>query len=131
MATLQRFEDIEAWKYSRNLTNLVYNISGQGKFGKDYCLRDQIRRSAISVMSNIAEGFDREGNKEFIQFLSIAKGSTSEIEAQLYVALDNGYVSQEQFNELFEITKSTKSLLSGFIRHLKNSKIKGHKFKRE
>ena len=129
MTVLRRFEDIDAWQKARQLSNMVYEYTKQDAFKKDYSLCDQIRRAAVSVMSNIAEGFDRGGNKEFIQFLSIAKGSTSEIESQLYIALDNNYISQKQFNEIIEISTSTKSLLSGFIRYLKNTNMKGHKFK--
>ena len=80
-------------------------------------------------MSNIAEGFDRSGNKEFIQFLFIAKASTAEIESQLYIALDNGYINKEQFVEARSLTNTVKSLLSGFIRYLKKSGMKGYKFK--
>ena len=90
MATIQRFEEIEAWQVARELTRSVYECSKSGSFAKDFALRDQIRRAAISVMSNIAEGFERGGNAEFIQFLSIAKGSAAEVETQLYVALDQG-----------------------------------------
>ncbi len=103
--------------------------TGQGGFRHDYNLRDQIRRAVISVMSNIAEGFERGSNKEFIQYLYIAKGSTAEVEAQLYIALDNSYINQEKFNELKMLTKSIKSLLAGFIRYLSNSNQKGHKYK--
>ena len=129
MAVLQKFEDIEAWQNARKLTKIVYQYTGDGNFQRDYCLRDQIRRAAISIMSNVAEGFDRGGNKEFIQFLSIAKGSTAEVESQLYIALDNNYISQEQFNELFKITRSIKLLLAGFMRYLKKTGLKGHKYK--
>ena len=129
MATIQTFEDIDAWQKARQLSNMVYEYTKQDAFKKDYGLCDQIRRAAVSVMSNIAEGFDRGGNKEFIQFLFIAKGSTAEIESQLYVALDNGYINEEQFTEGTALTNAIKSLLSGFIRYLKKSDMKGYKFK--
>ena len=129
MAMLQTFEDIDAWQKARQLSNMVYEFTKQDAFKKDYGLCDQIRRAAVSVMSNIAEGFDRGGNKEFIQFLFIAKGSTAEIESQLYVALDNGYINEEQFTEATTLTNAIKSLLSGFIRYLKKSEMKGYKFK--
>ncbi|MEA2084022.1 MAG: four helix bundle protein [Thermodesulfobacteriota bacterium] len=88
MAKIGKFEDIEAWKKARELTKEIYVISNEGPFARDFGLRDQVRRAAVSVMSNIAEGFDRGGNRELIQFLYIAKGSAAEVQAQLYVALD-------------------------------------------
>jgi S23 ribosomal protein. len=90
MGTIQKFEDIDAWQKARALTREVYAVTADGAFAKDFGLRDQIRRAAVSVMSNIAEGFDRGGVREFIQFLFIAKGSAAEVQAQLYVALDAG-----------------------------------------
>ncbi len=92
MGTITRFEEIEAWQKARQLSAAIYKTTNAGIFSRDFGLRDQIRRAAVSVMSNIAEGFDRGGNKEFIQFLYIAKGSAAEIQAQLYVALDAGYM---------------------------------------
>ncbi len=108
---------------------MAYEYIKHDEFKKDYGLCDQIRRTAVSVMSNIAEWFDHSGNKEFIQFLFIAKWSTAEIESQLYVALDNGYINKEQFMEATSHTSAVKSLLSGFIRYLKKSDMKGYKFK--
>ncbi len=116
---IERFEDLIAWQKARQLSNMVYEYTKQDAFKKDYGLCNQIRRAAVSIMSNIAEGFDRSGNKEFIQFLFIAKGSTAEVESQLYVALDNNYITGEQFTEITTLTKAIKSLLSGFIRYLK------------
>jgi four helix bundle protein len=100
MATIERFEDIKAWKVARESTRLVYGLSSAGEFKRDFALRNQIRRSAISIMSNIAEGFEREGNKEFLNFLSVAKGSCAECRAQLYVALDVGYITQADFTNV-------------------------------
>src|SRR5215210_7381743 len=94
---IKRFEDVEGWKKARLLTRELYSVTMKGEFARDFALRDQIRRAAISVMSNIAEGFEREGNKEFRQFLSLAKGSASEIRSQLYIALDAGYLTQGDF----------------------------------
>lgn len=88
MATIEKFEDIEAWKKARELTRDVYTASKQAAFAKDFGLKDQIRRAAVSIMSNIAEGFERGGDKEFAQFIALAKGSSAEVRAQLYVALD-------------------------------------------
>ena len=129
MATVERFEDIEAWQKARELTKEVYACSGTGKFAKDYGLRDQIRRAAVSIMSNIAEGFERSGSAEFSQFLSIAKGSAGEVEAQLYIALDQGYINNKQFESIKAMTLSTKRLIAGFMNYLKRSKLKGQKYK--
>jgi len=119
MGTIQKFEDIDAWQKARALTREVYAVTADGAFSKDFGLRDQIRRAAVSVMSNIAEGFDRGGVREFIQFLFIAKGSAAEVQAQLYVALDVGYIKQEQFKGLYDLAGDTGRLIGGFIRYLK------------
>jgi four helix bundle protein len=129
MATIQRFEDVEAWQKARELTNAVYSCSGKGAFAKDFGLRDQIRRAAVSIMSNIAEGFERGGSGEFVQFLSIAKGSASEVEAQLYVAFNQGYITQEQFDSIKTVALSTKRLIAGFMNYLRQSNLKGQKYK--
>ena len=129
MTTVNRFEDIEAWQKARELTKEVYAHSGMGQFAKDYGLRDQIRRAAVSIMSNIAEGFERSGSAEFSQFLSIAKGSAGEVEAQLYVALDQQYINEKQFESIKDMITSTKRLIAGFMKYLKQSKIKGQKYK--
>jgi len=100
MTGFRSFEDIESWQLARRLANEIYVISGRGKFAKDFVLRDQLHRASISVLSNIAEGFERGGNAEFVQFLSIAKGSVGEIRAQTYVALDRQYIDPAQFEQL-------------------------------
>src|SRR6266849_2693566 len=100
MATFKTFEEIDAWKRARELTKRIYAVSGAGTFAKDFSLKDQIRRASVSIMSNIAEGYDRGGTAEFIQFLAIAKGSTAEVKCQLYVALDQNYIDQPIFTEL-------------------------------
>ncbi len=128
MSGFQRFEDIEAWQKAQELTRQVYALSNDGLFVRNFGLRDQIRRASVSVMSNIAEGFGRGGNKEFIQFLSIAKGSASEVQAQLYVALDANYITQNQFQQLYNLTQSTGNMIGGLIRYLSKSKIKGIKY---
>ena len=128
MASIERFEDIEAWQKARELTREIYRITNQGAFVKDFGLRDQIRRAAVSIMSNIAEGFGRGGNKEFIQFLSTAKGSASEVEAQLYVALDAEYITEDQFQQLYGLAQSSGKMIGGFIRYLQKSEHKGVKF---
>ena len=129
MSTLEKFEDIKAWQKAREMTKIVYKLTREGLFVKDYGLSNQIQRVTVSVMSNIAEGFERGGNKEFIQFLYIAKGSAGQVESQLYGAVDNEYITQSQFENILEITKDVKSLISGFIRYLKKSDHKGQKFK--
>lgn len=98
MAPLKKFEDIEAWQKARELTRVVYALSGSGTFARGFGLRDQIRRDAVSVMSNIAGGFERSGSAEFSKFLAIAKGSAGEVEAQIYVAFDQKYISKAQFD---------------------------------
>ncbi len=128
MATFRTFEEIEAWQQARELTKLVYQTSGSGAFGRDFSLRDQIRRAAVSVMSNIAEGFGRGGAREFVQFLSVARGSSSEIGDQLYVALDQGYLSRACFERLQAQVTRTGSVLSGLMRYLRAGTIRGSKY---
>src|SRR5882672_3853272 len=129
MSEIGRFEDIEAWKKARQLVSDVYAVSSIGAFAKDFGLRDQIRRAAVSVMSNIAEGFERGGNKEFMQFLAIAKGSVGEIESQLYVALDENYIDENEFVSLKRLAGSTKRLIGGLIGYLRQSGMRGVKYK--
>ena len=129
MATFQKFEDIEAWQRARKLTREIYTVSNENPFSKDFGLRDQIRKASVSVMSNIAEGFERGGTKEFIQFLSIAKGSSGELRSQLYVALDQGYLKEEMFDRLLVTALETSRMISGLINYLRKSKMKGTKYK--
>jgi four helix bundle protein len=129
MSTFKTFEEIEAWQQARTLAKMVYEASGKGAFARDFALRDQIRRAAVSVMSNIAEGFGRGGAREFVQFLSVARGSASEVNAQLYVALDQGYVSKESFGRLQEQATRTGSVLSGLIRYLRTAPMRGSKYR--
>jgi|SRR6185503_685721 len=131
MATFKTFEDIEAWQQSRKLTKSIYEITSQGTFARDFGLHDQIRKASVSIMSNIAEGFERSGTKEFIQFLATAKGSAGEVRAQLYVALDQGYVEQRDFNELNQSIIKISRMLSGLMTYLKRTSFKGTKFKPE
>ena len=128
MAKIERFEDIEAWKLARKATKQVYQLSSGGEFNRDYGLREQIRRESVSIMSNIAEGFDRGGNKEFINFLSIAKGSCAESRAQLYVALDQNYITPSQFEETEKCLYETGRLIGGFMKYLRGSELKGSKY---
>jgi four helix bundle protein len=118
MATIERFEDIKAWQAARDLVAVVYRVSGRGKFEKDFGLRDQIRRASVSVMSNIAEGFERGSDKEFCRFLYIAKGSAGEVRSHLFVALDSGYLASDEFDDLRARAEEVAKALSGFITYL-------------
>lgn len=130
MSRIEKFEDIEAWKLMRKLTKEIYSITQSGDFARDFGLRDQIRRAAVSVMSNIAEGYERNGNREFLQFLSQAKGSIGEIKAQLYVAMDVGFISNIDFERLFNDATKVDQLIGGLMKYLTESKLKGSKYKR-
>lgn len=101
MSKVERFEDLKVWQAARDAVTAVYQLSSTSSFSRDYALRDQIRRAAVSVPSNVAEGFSRHSNKEFIQFLFIAKGSAAEVQSQLYLALDQKYISQEEFDDVY------------------------------
>ena len=118
MATIERFEDIKAWQAARELVSAVYRVSGRGKFEKDFGLRDQIQRASVSVMANIAEGFERGSDKEFHRFLYIAKGSAGEVRSHLFVALDLGYVTSDEFDNLCAKAEDVAKALSGFITYL-------------
>jgi four helix bundle protein len=128
MVTIRKFEDIEAWIKARELTNAIYGSSRSGAFSRDYGLKDQIRRSSVSVMSNIAEGFERDSVAEFAKFLSYAKGSVGEVQSQLYVALDQEYVTLERFKEIQIQTDTTKRLIAGFMQYLKHTPFKGNRY---
>lgn len=128
MGKIERFEDLEVWQLSKLLANQIYDATALGKFSQDYVLRDQVRRAAVSIFSNIAEGFERNGNKEFIQFLYIAKASCGEVRAQMAFAKDRDYISHTEFENLHENLISLSNQLSGFIRYLRKSEIKGTKF---
>ena len=121
MAKAERFEDLRVWQAARDVVNAIYKISSNGAFMRDYALRDQICRAAISIPSNIAEGFSRHSNKEFTQFLFIAKGSAAEVQSQLYTALDQDYISQETFDSIYETLEVVAKQLSRFITYLKES----------
>lgn len=129
MATFTRFEDIQSWQLARILTQAVYVETNKGAFAKDYGLRDQIRRASVSILSNIAEGFERDGDKEFGQFLSIAKGSAGEVRAQLYVAFDQNYIDEKTFGQLKNQAEEISRTLSGLIKYLRKSPLKGVKYK--
>ena len=116
---IEKFEDIDALREARKLVNMIYDVSNNGNFSNDYGLRDQIRRASISAMSNISEGFDRETNKEFIQFLIIARASVSEVKSHMYVALDRKYLSIEEFDSIYNQANTVINLINGFIRYLR------------
>ena len=121
---IQNFEDIEAWKEARNLNKLIYQITTRDPFKRDFGLTAQIQRASISVMANIAEGFDMQTDKEFIQYLSIASSSASEIQSHLYAALDLAYIREEKFKTLYDQTTKVKKLINGFIAYLKGKRPK-------
>ena len=118
MAKIERFEDIKAWGMAKDLVTAVYRLSGDGKFSQDLGLKDQVRRASVSVMSNIAEGFERGSRTEFARFLRIAKGSCGEVRSQLYVALDLGYVNPQEFSVVKTKAEDLSKALSGFITYL-------------
>lgn len=116
---IERFEDLECWKEARVLANMVYRaINSTEKFKKDYRLNSQVTSAAVSSMSNIAEGFSRHSNKEFVQFLFISKGSISEVQSIFYVALDQAYVDKELFNKIYLQAEKVSKLNSGLINYL-------------
>ncbi len=129
MATINRFEDIMAWQKARILCKLINSYTLKELFSRDFKLTGQIKGSSGSAMDNIAEGFERGGNKEFIQFLFISKGSAGETRSQLYRALDNSYISENEFKEAYQLAEQVSKLVGGFINHLKSSDIKGTKYK--
>ena len=130
MAKIERFEDMLSRQKARELTRYVYRLSKQGDFARDFELRGQMRSASVSIMSNIAEGFERGGDKEFVQFLSTAKGSCGEVRSQLYVALDQSYITPAGFDTLHAGTVELGRLVSGFMGYLQKSDLRGNKFKR-
>lgn len=128
MATIQRFEDLLAWKRSRELTREVYEAF---RDCRDFGFKDQIQRASVSVMSNIAEGFESGTRQEFLNYLYIAKASAGEVRAQLYAAYDIGYLNIETFKYLNSLAVDCSRLIASFIKSLKASSVAGHQFKRE
>lgn len=110
---VEKFEDLIAWKKARELTKGIYQVTGDGLFSKDFGLRDQIRRASVSIMSNLAEGFERGSPKEFHQFLVIAKASCAEVRSQLYVAFDVGYVDEKSFHVLESKAQEVSRIIGG------------------
>lgn len=115
---IERFEQIDSWQEARNLTKRVYEMTNEAEFSKDFRLKNQIQRASVSVMNNIAEGFDSNRSKEFIKFLEYAKRSASEIQSELYVALDQSYINQNEFDIAYWQAATCKKLIIGFIKYL-------------
>ena len=124
MSEIKQFEDLDVWQKARDLTRLIYELSSIGDFTKDFALRDQIRRASVSILSNISEGFERGNNKEFIRFLSYAKGSCGELRAQLYVAFDQKYFDNKVFKNISDKALDLSRMISGFMKYLQNSPFK-------
>ncbi len=123
----KRFEELVIWQKSRDFAKMIYSLTRTLAFAKDYGLKDQIQRAAVSVSSNIAEGFERNGNVEFTNFLFIAKGSCGEVRSQLYIAYDLNYITQVQFEEAVSQSVELSKLIYSFIKSLKSSSYRGVK----
>lgn len=128
MPTVTRFEELDAWKFAREITKDVYRVSRLEPFCRDYSLRDQICSASVSVMSNIAEGFERSGTREFVNFLSIAKGSCGEVRSQLYVALDQNYINVSDFDAIYQKADRNGRIINGLMTYLNHSNMPGRKF---
>ena len=120
MTTAKRFEDLEVWQRAKDLTNLIYKYSTDGPFSRDFGLRDQMRRASVSIMSNIAEGFESQNQAIFVKYLGHAKGSAGELRAQLYIARDQGYITEEDFNTMFSTAEICSRQLTRFIQYLES-----------
>lgn len=131
MNMIHCFEDLKVWQKARALNVKVYQLTLNETFSKDFGLKNQIRNASVSISSNIAEGFERNGNKEFSQFLSIAKGSAGEVRSQLYLAKDLEYIPEENVQTLVDDLKEISKMLNGLIRYLKETELKGSKFMEE
>lgn len=125
---VKNFEELEIWKEARRLTQIIYQLTKTDKFSRDFALRDQIRRAAVSIMSNIAEGFERGGNQEFLQFLYVAKASCGEVRSQLYVGLDQGYIISSDAEKSIVALRRLSGMIGNMISYLKRSGMKGEKF---
>lgn len=131
MSAVKKFEDLEVWIAAKDFCVTIYKITENENLKRDFGLKDQIRRASISILSNISEGFERNGNKEFIQFLSYSKGSAGEVRAQLYVIKELNFITENEFVELNDKITQISKMLSGFINYLKQSELKGSKYKVE
>jgi four helix bundle protein len=129
MSKVERFEDLKIWQLARELCQIIHKLTIKDQFARDFKLVGQINGSSGSIMDNIAEGFERDGNKEFIQFLTFSKGSCGETRSQLYRALDFRYITQEEFDAAYKMTVEESKMLKSFIPYLKDSELKGNRFK--
>ncbi len=120
MSEIRTFEDLEAWKTSRELTKTIYSLTQENLFSRDFGLTDQIRRAAVSIMTNVAEGFERGSNKDFVKFLFIARGSSGEVRSLLYVALDQNYITEKEFKSTHSLCIQTSRIIWGLIKNLRN-----------
>lgn len=118
MPTITRFEEIEAWKTARELTKMIYALTEHGQFSKDFGLKNQIQRAAVSVMSNIAEGFESRTQAQFLEYLGRSKASAGEVRCQLYIALDLKYLTQEQFKQAFDLADKSSRQIARFMDYL-------------
>lgn len=121
MAKIERFEDLQSWQKARELANVVYDLTNNSQFAKDFGLRNQIQRAAGSVMHNIAEGFDAGSNPEFIRFLKMARRSASEVQSQLYLAFDRKYINKSERQHAYDLAIETKRLINGMIAYLRKT----------
>jgi four helix bundle protein len=129
MSKVERFEDLKIWQVARELCQMIHKLTIKDQFARDFKLVGQINGSSGSIMDNIAEGFERDGNKEFIQFLTFSKGSCGETRSQLYRALDYQYITQDEFDAAYKMTLEESKMLKSFIQYLKDSDLKGNRFK--
>jgi four helix bundle protein len=125
---IEKFEDLQAWQFARELTQGIYKTTNRKEFSRDYGLRDQIQRAAVSIMANIAEGFDSQSNQTFVQYLNYALRSTTEVQSHLYVALDQAYISEESFKQLYQHSEKIKRTIIGLIRYLSENPRKRWNF---
>ena len=121
---INRFEDLECWQEARKLVNMVYAVTRDREFKKDLRLSGQIQAASTSIMANIAEGFIRRSNREFTQFLFIATSSAAEVQSHLYIALDQGYIDQKQFDAIYDQANKTAMIISGLIKYLRTKQTK-------
>ena len=121
MAAFKKFEEIQAWQKAREATRLIYQVTSEGPFSKDFALRDQTRRACLSIMANIAEGYGRRSDKEFANFLNIAHGSVAETQSHLYIALDLSYIDQSNFSSLYELLNEISRMTVSLAKHLRGN----------